>query len=571
VQKRDPPVREFPAIRYLEDATRDHRRRLRLRHLVLLAVRTGLVVALVLAAAGPVADRAVPLGTHAPTATVVILDNSASSAAVIDGEATLDGLRAAARAVLEQATAADRLWLMPADGVARPGTAGDLLGRLDRVNPVPHRFDLGAAVRRGRALVAGSGRVGEVIVLTDAQRTAVGPDAGEVAVVVLRPSTPAPGNRAIDRLDPGPQPWGPEGGRLELVLASSDSAPVPLTLEVDGQPSRDVLMATGIPVSERLRLGGTGWWLIRASLPADEMRLDDHRQAVIRVAPPAAVSWDPDDRFLSAAFGVLEAEGRVRRGSGVRLGSLGPGASVVVPPADPALLGALNRSLGARGVPWRFGEVQLAPTRTDSGALLPDRIEVLRRVAIEAAGGGGEILATAGGEPWMVRAGDVVLLGSRLEPGWTALPTRAAFVPLLDALVTRVVHGQPPFPEAVVGDPVTLGPRVGAIQAAGAGPVAVEEGAPWTPPVPGVFWLLAGRDTLGAITVVVDPRESALTRADDDQLRAAWPGVRVADLDRATSLAFAAGGRGDLRPALLALALLLVIAESLIAGRRPLR
>jgi hypothetical protein len=86
-----------------------------------------------------------------------------------------------------------------------------------------------------------------------------------------------------------------------------------------------------------------------------------------------------------------------------------------------------------------------------------------------------------------------------------------------------------------------------------------------------VFWLLAGSDTVGAMSVGVDPRESQLARADDAQLRAAWPGVRVEDLPRAAAAAFGAGGRGDLRPLMLMMALLLVFAESALAGRRPTR
>jgi hypothetical protein len=571
VQKREPPQRDFPAMRYLEDATRDHRRRLRLRHLLLLAIRTALVIALVLAAAGPVADRAVPLGTHAPTATVVVVDNSASSSAVVDGEATLDGLLAAARAVFGQATPADRLWLVLADGVARSGTAAELLARLDLVVSEANRFDLGEAVGQARLLLAGSDRPGEVIVVTDAQRSAIGPNTGSIPITVLRPSTPAPGNRAIDRLDPGPQPWGPDGGRVALVLASPDSAPVAVTLTVEGQPARDLLVATGMPVSERVRAAGSGWRLLRASLPPDEMRLDDSRETAIRVAMPAGVTWNPDDRFLAAGFGVLAAEGRVRIGGAVRVGALGPGASVVLPPEDPALVGALNRALEARGIPWRYRATESSPGRTDSTALLPERIRVSRRTILESAGREGDVLVTVDGAPWLVRSGEVVLVGSRFDPAWTELPTRAAFVPLLDALVTRIVEGQPPLPEAVVGVPIALPERVGAIAAGGAASQPVEGGAQWTPVAPGVVWLLSGPDTVGAVAVTIDPRESALVRAEDAQLRAAWPGARVHDLGDAAAIAFGAGGRGDLRPLLLGLALVLVLAETVVAGRRPAR
>ena len=203
VQRREPPERAFPAVRYLEDATRDHRRRLRLRHWLLLALRTLLIVALVLAAAGPLVRAAIPLGEHPPTAAVVVLDNSASSSTVVDGEPVLEALRRATDAVLARATPADRLWLVLADGVARPGDAADLRARVAAVQPSGARLDLGIAVRRGKELVEASDLRGTVILVTDAQRSAVAPVADPGAVVVVRPTGAAPGNRAIAALDPG--------------------------------------------------------------------------------------------------------------------------------------------------------------------------------------------------------------------------------------------------------------------------------------------------------------------------------------------------------------------------------
>ena len=46
-----PPAVTFPAVRYVQEATRRSERRLRLRHWLLLVVRTLLVAALVLASA----------------------------------------------------------------------------------------------------------------------------------------------------------------------------------------------------------------------------------------------------------------------------------------------------------------------------------------------------------------------------------------------------------------------------------------------------------------------------------------------------------------------------------------
>ncbi|MBW8840140.1 MAG: hypothetical protein JF602_09890, partial [Gemmatimonadetes bacterium] len=132
----------------------------------------------------------------------------------------------------------------------------------------------------------------------------------------------------------------------------------------------------------------------------------------------------------------------ITRGNEVTLGRLGPRGSVVEPPADPAALGALNRALAARGLTWRYGALTLAPTNTDSGSAV-GRVRVLRRYRFEStASGRTGVLATAGGEPWLVRSGDVVLLGSRLNPDWTISanldPRETLLRPVPDEQVRRL-------------------------------------------------------------------------------------------------------------------------------------
>jgi len=568
VERRQPPERSFPAVRYLEDATRDQRRRLKFRHLLLLALRTLLVVLVVLAAAGARLHRAVPLGAHTPMALVLIMDNSASSGTVMDGEPVLAALRATARAVLERATPSDRLWLLLADGVARPGTAAELLARLDAVEVIPDRLDLGQAVRHADALIRNAGRRGEVVVVSDAQRSAVSPVEVEAAVIVLRPQAPPPRNRAVTDLVAGDHPWGARGGRVTVQVVADDTAAVAARLSVGNSPPRDLLLTPGVPSTQRVTASAPGWHRIEVALPADELRLDDTREIAVRVAPPTAVTWSGDDRFLDAALRVLVGERRLLEGGGVSVGRLGAGPSIVVPPADPALLGALNRALAARGSSWRYGEVVTAPAQSDSTLLLPERVTVERSVRLVTSGGGsaGDTLVTVGGEPWIVRSGDLVLLGSRFEPAWTDLPVRAGFVPLLDALASRVVHGAPTLPSRAVGGRLLLPPAVTRVVGAGVD-IAVEGGSTWAPPAPGNYWLLAGLDTIGAISTGIDPRESALVRATPTELEDAWPGAVVADLAGGASRTFAAGGRGDLRPLLLLLALLTLIGESVVAGR----
>ena len=565
VQRRDPPEVAFPAVRYLADATRDHRRRVKLRHLLLLAVRTLLILTLVLAAAGLTLPRS-GLGRHPPSALALVLDNSASSGAVVDGEPLVTALVRAARAVLARATPEDRLWLLTADGSVRGGSAAELTAQLDAVTVLPVRLDLGAAVSAGRDLVRGSGRPGEVVVVSDLQRSALGPARAGSGVRVIRPDARPPANRSVSDVVTSVQPWGADGGRVTFTVAGVDTSAVPVSVRAAGRPARELLVTPGVPTTQRFTGLAPGWITVSVSLPPDELRSDDSRSVAVRVTPPPAVHWDGSDRFVSAALEVLRTDGRVRAGEGVRLGTLGSGPSVVVPPEDASKLGALNRLLWARGASWRFGVPVNGTERSDSSALLPLGERIARRFTLESTGVGGDVLATVGGQPWLVRSGDVLLLGSRFDTAWTSLPLSAAFLPFLDALVSRAAQGELTTSEVAVGAVLRLPERVTTVVGPG-GTVAVEGGSPWRPRMPGVYHLKGGEDTLGAVTVSVDPRESDLSRATDGDVRALWGGATVASLETGPRRAFTAGSRSDVRGPLLLLALCCALAETGLAGR----
>src|SRR5207302_146854 len=261
LERRIPPEAEFPPLRYLSEAERQSARRLRLRHVLLLLLRTALIALIVLAAARPLVPAPAPAtlrraALHQRTALVVILDNSVSSGVVVDGRPMLDRLRAAARASLAAAGASDRLWLVLADGVARAGTREALLATLDSAGVSPRRLDLTAAVRDAARLVDAEPLEGrEVHVMSDLQRTALGSGRADV----------------------------PRGG---------------------------------------------------------------------------VAAWGGVGPCVAAALAVLERGQGVRRGGDMGIGDRregGAAVGVVVPPADPTLIGPLNRTLAARGVRWRLG------------------------------------------------------------------------------------------------------------------------------------------------------------------------------------------------------------------------
>ncbi|MGH7548965.1 MAG: BatA domain-containing protein [Gemmatimonadales bacterium] len=552
LERRVPPEAEFPPIRYLSEAERQNARRLKLRHLLLLILRTVLIALIALAAARPLVPSrsggAGGAGAHEPTALTVILDNSPSSGLVVDGRPALDRLKDVARASIARAGPGDRLWLMLADGVARAGPREELLATLDGARPAVQRLDLTAGVARAARLVdAEPLPAREVHVVSDLQRTALGEGRVDVPrgvrVLALAPAAPPPSNRGIAAARLA------DGALAITAVGTSGAAPASVVMQLRGRDAGRALVVPGASVSIPLPALAPGWWLGEVTLDPDELRADDRRVFAWRVAPPARVRAEPGaGPFVSAALAVL-VEGR-RVAAGAEGGAGGPadvsigerpqsgaGQSVVLPPADPALVGPANRALAARGVRWRFGAVGTpGPIAADSFLGIAG-ISVIRRYHLEEMGRGGDprdrgddgaVLATVNGDPWLARDGDVVLLGSRLDTAWTALPAAPAFVPFVDALVNRLTRG--------------------------AMPVVEREGAPR------VEFQTRGTDTVGAIVYGPDPRESDLTLAAADLVRRAM-GAEVLDDAQFAAERFAGMRRLDVSGLLLALALILAAVE----------
>ncbi len=539
LERRVPPEAEFPPLRYLTEAERQSARRLRLRHLLLLILRTALIVLIVLAAARPlVPARAGGSSEHEPTALAVILDNSPSAGVVVDGRPLLDRLKAAARGSLARTTSNDRLWLVLADGVARAGTRDGLIAVVDSASLWPRRLDLTAAVRAAARLVGAEPLPArEVHVVSDLQRTALGEGRADVPhgvrVLALAPAEQEPPNRGIGAARPA------DGAVVVSVAGTRGMGPVPVTVRVRGREVGRALAAPGSGVSIALPALAPGWWVGEAGLDPDELRADDRRLFAWRLAPPARVTAPTSaGPFVAAALAVLEEGRKVSRGTDAAISDrpeAGVRASIVLPPADPALVGQINRALAARGTRWRLG----APG-TPGPIAAPDvagisGIQVTRRYLIEGKGKGavgkGEdstVIATVNGEPWLVRDGAVVLLGSRLDTAWTGLPAAPAFVPFVDALVNRLARGETPVAEA--------------------------EGAPR------VEFRTRGADTVGATVYGIDARESDLTPAPPDLARRVLA-AEVLDDAAFAAERFAGTRRADASGLLLGLALLLAAVE----------
>src|SRR5690349_9195256 len=253
---------EFPAVRYLERAEQEHSARLRLRNWLLMALRVLAVLLVALAAARPVAR--VGGAGHAPTAVAIVLDNSLSTTAVVDGRPVFAALRDAALAVAAHAAAEDRLWLVTANGRVVGGDASGVRDAVRTTEPLAGAGDLPRAVTRAAEL-ARSARLAAptVVVLTDAQATAwkAPADVGGVRVVAFAPNGMPPRNRAVVAADATPRRWTPSGTVVARVL-SADSVPYRISERDAAGNERTLARGTAAPNGEirvRVTPSARGW------------------------------------------------------------------------------------------------------------------------------------------------------------------------------------------------------------------------------------------------------------------------------------------------------------------------
>jgi len=383
-------------------------------------------------------------------------------------------------------------------------------------------------------------------------------------VAVLEP-VPPPANRGVIAARASPETFAP-GGVIVAEIGGNDAEAGEVALAVGAEPVARGLAAPGASVALGVERVAPGWHAATVQLPPDELRADDLFHVALRGATPAAVTADGAGEFVATALAALTAIGRVHAGRGVVLGDRpAAGATVILPPDDPARIAAVNQALAARGLRTRYG-VLVTGEWTPTSELLPlDAVTVRQRYRLEGTGEGTP-LAVAGGEPWLLRDGDAIVVASRFEEPWTDLPLRPTFIPFLDALVNRMSAGEAWQVQSAPGDPVRL-PGSSARLLLPGGVVAVSPGVPTDAPLETGTYFVADAvgDTVGALLVNPDPRESDLRVASDRAIRDQLGGATLAgDPDRLALAAFAAR-RAELTTLLLVLALTLAVVELILA------
>lgn len=491
-RQNEPRVVSFPALQYLTDKIREHERTVRLRELLLLALRLAAVLVAVLGAARWLLPFGSGGGTLPPADVVVVLDRGAPAAVVLDATRLLDVQTALAAAALRALGPQDQVWIVAShriDGLLAAGvspesalealSAPPLEGEVAEVGP----SDLPSAILRGDAILATrpAGRLRRILVVESGLKAASDPD----------PETAYPETRAL-LLRVAPAAWNTrieQRGIAEVQVQRGSAPKAGVPIEVDVTLAGAEIEGVSVRgfVSDRPVAGGrtdangravlvlpplaagvhTGW----IEIDPDLLRADDRWPFTLHVRPPPQIQGVPAGAGARVidALEVLAAGGRIVLSS---LGASSAGGStpesalmvagsgmpripspetefgiLVLPPTDGGSLPQLNRTLEAMGAPWRFGPPLSAGSRrvTASGHAVPplDGVEVHRGwqiFSVRSGWGEPQVLATLdGGEPWILEAREgsrvIRIVGSPLDAAWTDLPTQVAMVPLLDRLL----------------------------------------------------------------------------------------------------------------------------------------
>jgi hypothetical protein len=604
-RRREGQVQSFPALRYLRKTSKERRRIVRLRQLLLLILRLAVIALLVLAGARLV----LPLGggDQPPAGIAIVLDNGIQTSRVVDDRRVLDHLVDMALDALDRMGPDDRIWIVPAGEPWRPALPlgrEEARRRIGALEPTSARSDLPRAVARAASLVeTGAAPPHEILVLSDLEPSTF-PDAspsgpaGTIPTVVGSPALEPGQNRGISEVLVG-------GG-----LPPRAGIPIPLAVQLAGVPIED--QAVRIVVSDELVAAGRtdgggrlevelppaqeGWLTGRIELEPDELRADDVAHFTLSVrSPPRVSTTGPLTRFLEAGLDLLDERGRVQRTSqdfGVAIETTGVGATgrhptLILPPADPTGIPAMNRRLEALGAGWRFQLDEGTPsTRTmddaDPRLRLPEGLQVHRSFRLEAVEGEqGTVLARlSDGTPWIAYSPGssgsgqdtppVLLVASPPDTASSDLPTSAAMIPFLSAAL-ELLDGAPPTLSVVAGTPLPLPPGAHTVENPEGTPLPVGGRSSLTETGrTGIYRILdLEGELLGQGAVTPPPPSSILPLSPDDAAVRLGEAAVGVEGPRAWARSAPASRRGrEVWRPLLAFTFLLLLAEGWLAARR---
>jgi hypothetical protein len=586
----------FPSLKLIRRAAAAESSKLRLREILLTALRILALAAVILAAAGPliVEDAA---GLAPPRRVVLLLDESLSMSAAVDGSTRFDEARTAAALYLRNLPADSRVDLVVF------GEGPRLL--IDRQAPAAALAaleELGVGVARGDARVAldfAAARLSKaetpaaLVLLSDMQGLEAADLPGLPAEATLELYAVGGGENAgaVEELTPrNPLPL--VGVELELAA------------ELAGPRREYALYGDGALLDRRTAAGSASFkvvpeapgprvYTLRA-VEDDAFAPDDVRRLVLEIArPPRTVLLDepPLVRLaLEAAPGLVEVVGQLDDadaacavlgdGFAARWSTLGPavedglGLLLFVPPAaglepleglDAALGPPQSAATGLRLAPPADNALS-APLRS-ALELFTDQPPAERAPTLRLGSDWEVLLSYANDTPALARrergAGSIVLWALPFRAADGALPVGEAWPPLLLQTLRLAAAGEAAGPAYYGGETLEL-PAAARLS----DPVGRERST--ERPVT--------LDRLGVWSLTVDGRRRPLAvNAHPDESRPS-PQLEPAALPQGVELLDAAGLRaGGERPVplgrwLLLLAVLLLTVELLLgvgpAGRR---
>ncbi len=339
--RRTPVLRDFPSLRLIRLSLAAMTRRMRLRHLLLLALRIAAIILLTLAFARPFIGGGAfsAAGSGAPSAFVVILDNSLSMGTTFQGISLFNTARARAIEIVDQMGPYDKASILLCND---PGTV--LFPQLTW-----DKAELKEAVRNAPLSAAGTNLAGAlqpalkllmpirafkrtVYLVTDMTKSSWEPLLSvydlkridpSIDLVLVQVGESAPPNMAVTELGidaPMVMKGRPVQLRATVVNHSNQAQNSRISFFIGDDKKSEQTLDLGPHSSKRLEIpitfGEEGMQHVRAVLPADALPQDDVRHLAVRVrAPPRVLILRPpperdgtstrEDIFLRYALNPL--------------------------------------------------------------------------------------------------------------------------------------------------------------------------------------------------------------------------------------------------------------------------
>lgn len=264
IARQKPKVLRFPAFRFLRQRHLSNRRKLRLQHLLLLALRMFLIAGLCLALARPqLAGGPMALTGERPVAAALLFDTSPSMDYSSGGSTCLDAARQRARELLQDLPAQSQVAVLDAgeDNEVGPEwvASASALSRLESLRTHPAAATLNRGIDRGLHLLEQLSTSDDaparfIYIFSDRMRacwdkSGIKPKLPEgVRAIFVDQGADQPRDLAIDKVDVDP-PVVPAGGPMKVwvtVRATGDAFDTMVNCQVgNDSDKRPVKLAAG--------------------------------------------------------------------------------------------------------------------------------------------------------------------------------------------------------------------------------------------------------------------------------------------------------------------------------------